>query len=864
MDDFSFDRPEITGTLITMEFGQGGRIMQLWASDPNLPEQNEEFQFVISPVSLGDEYAEDYFPGTILLGARIDPDDPWIVSRNSDAEPLEEGEDPMKMGFKYEFALLPEIEATGRFYEIPGVVPQICWEVEIRNGGKKSIEIGELAFPFALNNIYEGFPRSEDGVAELLKDRVYIHKFVGGAASYLFAQRMNAQPPGLLIFPGEGTRWEFINHVPASLNTPYRWEGIPVAYVHSRATVEREGWSNWFNDHSSLFLEPGDTKKFQTRFAPAARDQFDAVNPTLASCGMPAIKLLPSAVAPVEVGIAVEVAGSTPTQFYTNVPADLETDSDEEGGFCFVRPREPGFLRVGFTDTLGRDSWVHTLFIEPIENLIRARADWIATKQVVDNPSSNLHHAILSADISLEGPLVDPEDYATAFGIEGSLADALFLAEKNAIYPDRTEIAVLEAYCNDFLLDDVQNPGDGSIGVVFTDSKSISSNTGHAPAYPLVVTFYETMARVAKIVGETKRTQADYLRLAAQTALAMFHHVPTSAYRGVGVPFMPSVQGLVQSLVGNAELEELGSELQRRLAEPEQTGGRASSAVFGKNFWSLDGFEQAFFGPWIGMNRADRDEILSLAFAARSLSPSWWWYGSDKRILDDADGPNPAMADKGEMCLGPTSVAHSLMLFDTLDRDQAYLPESWLRMAFGGMLGPWALVRPDGAASMGFCPDPASKQYGVSALTGDIGLSLARYLRHATAYVLPTRLSGVVTFGCHFEAETGADGEEYVVRPWDGVNRRIVVRQLGVEASTSFGRILELRFDARKRRASVLMHNPADRDISVTLTLRGLWGTRVDVSGVAHEADAHDAGALRIPVALSAHRETRIEIKVTG
>lgn len=864
MDDFSFDRPEITGTLITMEFGQGGRIMQLWASDPALPEQNEEFQFVISPVSLGDEFAEDYFPGTILLGVRIDPDDPWIVSRNSDAEPLEEGEDPMKMGFKYDFALLPEIEATGRFFEIPGPVPQICWEVEIRNGGKKSIEIGELAFPFALNNIYEGFPHSEDGMAEMLKDRLYVHQFVGGAGSYLFAQRMNAQPPGLLIFPGEGTRWEFINHVPASLNTPFRWEGIPVAYVHSRATVEREGWSNWFNDHSSLFLEPGDSKIFQTRFAPATRDQFDSVNPTLASCGMPAIKLLPGAVAPAEVGIAVEVAGATPTQFYTNVPAEIETDSDEEGGFCFVRPREPGFLRVGFTDTKGRDSWVHTLFIEPIENLIRARAHWISTKQVVDQPASNLHHAILSADISLEAPLTDPEDYATPFGILSSLADALYLAEKNTIYPDREEIAVLEAYCQDFLLDDVQNPGDGSVGVVLSDAKSISSNTGHAPAYPLVVSFYETMARLSGLMGGMARSRAEYLRLAAQTALAMFQHVPTSDYHGVGVPFMPEVVALVGSLASVPELEGLRNALEARLSEPVQAGGSGAGAAFGRNYWNLDGFEQAYFGPWIGLNRADREELLSYAFAARSLSPSWWWYGSDKRMLDELDGPNPAMADKGEMCLGPTSVAHSAMLLDTLDRDQAFLPESWLRMAFGGMLGPWALVRPDGAASMGFCPDPSSRQYGVSALTGDIGLSLTRYLRRATSYVLPTRVSGVVTFGCHFETENGADGEEFVVRPWDGVGRRIVVRQLGIEASTSFGRMLELRFDARKRRAVVLLHNPAAQVMESVLTIRGLWGVQVTVGNATYEANPGEGGAIRIPLSLEAHAEKNVEVKVTG
>src|SRR3954468_4312811 len=117
MDDFSLERPELSGSLIPMEFGLGGRIQQLWASDPNLPDQNEEFQFVISPLNLGEEFAEDYFPGTVLLGARINADDPWMLSRNGDASIPEYLEDPSKVAFEYEFPLLPEIQAIGRFYE---------------------------------------------------------------------------------------------------------------------------------------------------------------------------------------------------------------------------------------------------------------------------------------------------------------------------------------------------------------------------------------------------------------------------------------------------------------------------------------------------------------------------------------------------------------------------------------------------------------------------------------------------------------------------------------------------------------------------------------------------------------------------
>lgn len=862
MDDFSIDRPELSGSLISMEFGLGGRVQQLWASDPNLPDQNEEFQFVISPLNLGEEFAEDYFPGTILLGARLNPDDPWMLSRNGDATHMEDLEDPGKVAFQYEFSLLPEIQATGKFYEQPGPIPQIIWEVELTNQGRNSLEIGELGFSFALNNIYEGYPRTDDGIADMLRDRVYIHKFIGGSASYLFAQRMNAEPPGLLIYPGGDTKWEFFNHVPSSLNTPYQWEGIPVVYVYSRAAIEREGWNSWFNEHTTLIMEPGDTKKFQTCFSPAYRDRFDQVNATLALAGRPAVRLLPGAVVPAEVGIAVEVTGVTPTQFYANAEAELETDSDEEGGFCFIKPAEPGLIRLSFEDTKGSDSSVHLLFTEPIEELIKKRGSWILEHQIQNDPASNLHGAFLATDIATEEKLTDPEDYTTPFGVESSLCDALFLAEKNTIYPVQAEVDALENYCTEFLLDDVQNPGDGSVGVLFADSHSISSGTGHPSAYPLVFNLYHTLYRVARATGMTSKTGKTYLRSAGRTIVAMFAHTPSAEVLGVGIPLMRHVPEIVKDLEAEGE-EGLAKRISSLLVD-RGMGGRASSAAFGRRVWSLNEFEQAFFGPWIDLPHVDREELMRLAYAARSLSPSWWWYGSDKRILNEAEAPHPAMVDKGEMCLGPTTIANSLMFFETLDRDYGYLPDAWLRLAFGGMLGVWALVRPDGAASMGFCPDAASKQYGVSALTGDIGLSLFRYLRNVACYVLPTRNSGVTTFGCHFETESTPNGDEYIVRPWDGVGRRIVVRQMALEVETGFGKFKEFRFDARKRRASFLMQNPSDKDMRASVTVRGLWGTRAEVSGTMIEGDPSDDGALRVPVSLPANGEVSIEMKVTG
>ena len=179
-----------------------------------------------------------------------------------------------------------------------------------------------------------------------------------------------------------------------------------------------------------------------------------------------------------------------------------------------------------------------------------------------------------------------------------------------------------------------------------------------------------------------------------------------------------------------------------------------------------------------------------------------------------------------------------------------------MRLAFGGMLGVWALVRADGAASMGYCPDVASKQYGFNQLTGDLGLALFHYLRGTGAYVLPSRSYGVFTFGCHFEV----DGDAYTVRPWDGVGKRIVLRQVGSEFEVNFGKIKEVRMDVRKRWASVILESPADKDVWLELRVRGLWGKTFDVLG--KQVQAVD-GELAVAMPLPAGKMSRIEIKVT-
>lgn len=860
MSNFSEERPELNGSLINMEFGNGGRILSLWATDPALPEEGEEFQFVLPPLPFGEENAEDLYPGTILISARTNPEEPWISSRNNQAQHLfnfdeESGLPPPEVSFDYDFPLLPEISATGRFYEEVGAFAQIVWDVEITNRGRVAIEIGELGFPLALNTFYDGFGWSDEQLGKLWNGRLYVHKYIGGAASWLYAQRMTSEPPGLLIFPGDERGWEFCCTIPASLNTPHQWEGIPVVYAYSRATVEREGWKSWWNEHTSLILEPGDSRKFSVRFVATDRDRVDGISASLVACGRPALRLLPGAVAPMDVGIGIEVAGVQPVRWFVSRDAETQTDSDEEGGFCFVKPKDPGRVRVTFEDKLGRLSHVHLLFTEPIEQLIKKRAAYICRHQVVDDPESPLHMAITLVDTTTNTAITEAEEFVGASGIECSLADAVLLAEKNAHYPLREEITVLDNYLEHFLLDDVQNPSDMSVASVLMDGTGLGAYSGRPLTYPSVFCLYHAMYRVARTYGETRQAPDVYLRRAFQTAMAMFRFGWRNYVRTVGILGYARVYDILRDLT-----EEGMSDEERQLRE--QVEAKAEEIVklkypyAGESVLDTSGFEEVFNAALHLNDDEHLERTMRCAFAARSIAPSWWWYGSDKRSWDGADStPAKALLDRGEACLAHTTIPNALMLFRWLDRDYFDIPDVYMRLAFGGMLGPWALVRNDGAASMCYCPDSSSKHYGYNRFSGASGLGYFHYLRGVGAYVLPCGSAGTYTFGCHYESNSGA----YSVRPWDGVGRRVIMRQIGAEFELTFGKILLARLDHRKRWFEVRIENPCDKDIKCELRVRGLWGVQLQILGRLLD---NTNGEVEVPLVLPANQVVHVTGKV--
>lgn len=834
MDDFRYDRIQLTGGLLSFELSQTGRMHQIWVADASRLDAREETPFCLPTIQFGEESSDDYLPGVILVSARLNPEEPWISSRcigtivdDDDEADDEEESAPSSVKFTYEFPLLPELSGTGTLQEVSLPAPHFVWEVELVNDGEDALELGELAFPLALNNLYEGFANNDAGARDLFAERFYLHPSINGSASYLYAQKLNSEYPGLMVVPGSGTTWEFYHHVANTLATAFRWEGIPVAYVHSKATIEREGWFPWFNGHSSVTIYPGESRTYQIKFLAVAQAPENGLEATQEIHSLPQISIKPAAVVPYTVGAEIEVSNATPTQFLCDVPVHLEPESDEEGGRATIRVNHPGGVKVSVRDTEGRESQAHLMFIEPIEDLIQRRAEWICSKQVGPESAENLAGAFTLFNIAEDQPILDREFYGTGFGVLCSVADALFVSEANLTYPRLDQIEKLNAFIRDYLLDDLQNPSDGLVGNFLVDTYSVAQGTTNPLLHALVAHLYRNMAEIAGGYGGTALESENYLSLAVKSLQAITQAgVSTGEVAGCLIG-MERLVALAEELQGLGRWEE-GNEIARAFASRFTQLGRRQYPFLGPNGWSTDSFEECYWAYRESLQDDALNWLMRYTFAARSVAPSWWWYGSDKRFLDESQVPHPGMIDKGEMTLGPSTSGNSLLAFHELVRDYRELNLDQLRAAVGGLLGVWALVREDGAAAMGFCPDSASKQSGINWTTGDVSLTLWNYLRGASAWVLPTR-DGLETVTCEVEEGSPDTKQEITVRPWDGVGRSIIVRQIGLEVHARHCKILALRFDKRKRWAHLTIQNPSDRPMHAKILVKGLWGDRYNV-----------------------------------
>ena len=790
MDPFASYAAQLETSALFLGLREGGRIENLNFYAGEIGGYQDA---VLPTLGMGEETSDDYLPGTILLGARTGPDQPWIVGRNAGGgELLSDGTDG-PVTFRYDFGMLDGIEGTGSFAEIEGAaLPTVRWTIRLRNRLRTALEIGELGFPFAFNNLAAPNGRTDDAIADVIDTRFHLHPFAGGAASFLAVTRMNGMPPTLLVVP-QGDGWEFSASIPASLRTPFPWEGIPAVYVHSRATVDREEWPEWINGHTSIVLEPGDERTYEIDLVaildPSA--SFDIAG-TMARLGRPGLRFREGGVAPVSQGVAVEVTGVRPTRFWTDRESTLEIDSNSDGGTCLVEAKRPGPIRISFEDENGGISHAHGLLVPEPQ---RALSRWARRAARLRKRRKAVR--------TEEGEGTLPLPPGSLLEVESDLADALLLAT----LARRTGMAT-EAPARmrlDAMLGRAIDPT--TLGVAAGISPDLGVGTGFGHPRPGLL----LGAALEAIGGDWDSAALRAWERALETA-------DPDALEGSGWAAAQSAA----HLAGDTDLDR-GSRLAargRRLLEYRYPflSGRGIS---------LEGMAEAMEYALAGRDSARVKRYCRMILAAKSPAPHWWTFGTDRRIggpfeNDRPEWTNPLALDRGALAIAPWSAAHSALVLRAMAEGYVHPMEGTLALLEAGRRAPMALVREDGEATMTLCPDAGSMQFGSAPFGGDAGLALTGMIE-AGLVVIDRQPYGPANCGARAETvELGTD-KAILVEPTLPC-REIRLPFLGVTLVADGATIERARIDLDRERVALALRSWGRAPGVARVQATGLWG----------------------------------------
>ena len=349
----------------------------------------------------------------------------------------------------------------------------LIWDLRLKNTTGLLLEVGELAFPFLVNDDY-GAAGLEP--SDVLKDtaarqrniheqKVLAHHFVGGHSSYSLLQRPMGAAPFLLFQPRENTAFECMYKPSQTVGA----RGNPdLLAIHSFATRSQNRWTTpWVNGHTSLLMQPGEERSY--RFSFRFIQDYPQIREEVVKAGNIGIRIVPAMVLQEGQETFVELESTEPitrigaeTPFVRSDGVEIRSrkrTGNKELLTVAFRGRGQKTLRLDYGQ--GRWTNLHFYCVEDIAELLKTRSRFIVDRQFYENPSDpyHRHHAFLPFDHRRMTTYTDSEAvWEVGASDEFGFSEALFLAEKNVYYPVKKEIATLETYVTDCLFKYIQDP----------------------------------------------------------------------------------------------------------------------------------------------------------------------------------------------------------------------------------------------------------------------------------------------------------------------------------------------------------------------------------------------------------------------
>jgi hypothetical protein len=711
----------------------------------------------------------------------------------------------------------------------------LLWKVELANNEDSDLEVGEASLAFLTNTDFTGIftdPALKDlenwqgeKQRRFHEERVFQHLSLNIGSSYAFLQRPCGDWPGLLFQSGPGTPVETAYQIDKYIANQFSvtFEGPYYLSLYSNGALKAEEWKYETEKqryslcgNRSLILKASETKTFLFRFVIVRSPE--QLEDELVRFGQVAVNARPGMTAPI----------SQPIRFYLrckNEPKIIPASSlslhhehrKDDRWYYSISSDTPGQkeLRVFHN---GMETRLFFFLTENPGDLIKKRARFIAKYQFYDNPLDlyKRHHTFLPYDDNYRTQFTDSnESWQVGALDEYCLPPAMFLAEKNVLYPDPLEIKILDSFIDDSLFGILQDPATflvrrgmyweekypSDIYYVGKWSKDVAESTNRSFNYPFVADIYFGMYRIAKAGNKTRRSAADYLEMMYRTAMNWFE---IGENKWNGAPAGATITAMLDALkeeqpewfgklnekaalaakVNNERLYPFGSELY-----VDQTPHNQLQAML------------AYYGYTKKLS-----EVYRITLALRGgRQPAWFLYGNEKR---------------GNVCCWYGTPLNTRVLYEAYE---SIGEQEYLRLGYGGISSFLSTLRHDGAAHGWYLWWPDRTGFDSRSLDTDMGVY--GYLFSARAYAVEDCFFGPCGYGCTVTVKD----DWWFIEPYDGVGHYLYIGPEGFKIQSHKGKMIKVSINRKERLCNIEIEDCDDPKYD--LALRGFDGWKLTING---------------------------------
>lgn len=678
----------------------------------------------------------------------------------------------------------------------------LVWKMELSNPTGETLDVGEISMALMTNTdfnsifeqMYPDVPYHWHGPKQRdwHEKRVFQHLHLAGSNSYAFLQRPKGDFPALLMHPENGTFVDTAYQMVPGLGSHWGlcFEGPYYLSLYSKAPRQVYGWLQpneysryWFNGNHSLVLAPGQTARFSFRFT--AIQSYREVSEKLYQGGLIDVHAVPGMVSPITqpIQFALTCKGGAPILRPEANNIVLRFDGAENDTYRYtLTASEPGQKKIHVAFAGGETNLLFFVIASP-RDLLMNHAAFVSRRQFYDNPADqyNRHGLFLPYDDQLDTLYLDSEESWQVGGTdEYCFTVAMFLAEKNAHFPDPAQIAVLERFVEEGLWrSKVQDPDTFEVirGMYWEENTPADADQGNKWSYersrsklrtfnyPLLMDVFFAMYQIGRAFNLTRRhTALEYLTYAYRCAL-LWHDLGRN--KNNGAPAGATITQVLDAL--KAEMPEAYAKLYPLVENSAKVNSEALYPYGSELYVDQTPHNQLeALMDYFGYEDKKREAWQITKALRAGMQPTWYKYGNEKR---------------GNVCVWYATPLNTRALYNGFD---ALNDLEMLQWGYAGLTSFLTTLRLSGVGHGWFTWWPDRAYFDQRSLDTDMGMY--GYYKSARAYVVQDEIFGWVGYGC----QVSCQGEALTADVNDGVGRCVAFPQQGVRVSAQNEEILRV------------------------------------------------------------------------